>query len=113
VDRSTSWGTGIEQQMQGFLNFTMSYWFKLWEQDVQRDLIPQEDSNRYFTEFLLEGLLRADTAARGEFYSKMFGIGAFSPNDILEKENMNGYQGGDEHFMPLNMMPVGQQKPTE
>jgi HK97 family phage portal protein len=34
VDRSTSWGTGIEQQMQGFLNFTMSYWFKLWEQDV-------------------------------------------------------------------------------
>jgi hypothetical protein len=44
-----------------------------------------------------------------EFYSKMFGIGAFSPNDILGKENMNGYQGGDEHFMPLNMMPVEQQ----
>lgn len=113
VERSTSWGSGIEQQMQGFLNFTMSYWFKLWEQDVKRDLIPQEDSDRYFAEFLLEGLLRADTAARGEFYSKMFGIGAFSPNDILEKENMNGYHGGDEHFMPLNMMPVGQQPETE
>jgi hypothetical protein len=42
----------------------------------------------------------------------MFGIGAFSPNDILEKENMNGYDGGDEHFMPLNMMPVGQQRTT-
>jgi hypothetical protein len=26
---------------------------------------------------------------------------------------MNGYEGGDEHFMPLNMMPVGQQEKTE
>jgi len=26
----------------------------------------------------------------------MFGIGVFSPNDILEKENMNGCQSGDE-----------------
>lgn len=108
VERSTSWGSGIEQQMQGFLNFTMGYWLKLWEQDIQRDIILREDYGRYFAEFLLEGLLRADTQARGEFYSKMFGIGVFSPNDILEKENMNGYEGGDKHWMPLNMAPIGE-----
>lgn len=106
VDRSTSWGAGIEQQMQGFLNFTMSYWFKLWEQVIFRDLIPPEDRGIYFSEFLYEGLLRADTAARAEFYNKMFQIGVFSQNNILEKENMNGFEGGDRRYVPLNMVPI-------
>ena len=48
-----------------------------------------------------------DLDAAVEFYSKMFGIGAFSPNDILEKENMNGYKGGDDHWIPLNLSRVG------
>ena len=107
VEKSTSWGTGIEQQMQGFLNFTMGYWLMLWEQDIKRDLVPPAEAEKYFAEFLVEGLLRADTAARGEFYTKMFNIGAFSQNDILDKENMNPFAGGDKHYVPLNMAPVG------
>jgi hypothetical protein len=36
----------------------------------------------------------------------MFNIGALSPNDIRRKENENPVEGGDEHFVPLNMVPL-------
>jgi len=36
----------------------------------------------------------------------MFGIGAMSPNDIREKENWDPVDGGDERFIPLNMIPL-------
>lgn len=102
VEKTTSWGTGIEQQMQGFINFTMSYWLKLWEQCIYRDLIPPEDRREYFSEFLVEGLLRGDTAARGEFYNKLFSLGSLSPNEIREMENRNPIEGGDRYFVPAN-----------
>jgi len=40
----------------------------------------------------------------------MFNIGAFSPNIILAKENMNPIKGGDQHFVQLNMVPLGSYK---
>ena len=111
VERSTSWGTGLEQQMQGFLNFTMGYWLKLWEQGIHRDVIPPEHAGRYFVEFLCEGLLRGDSAARADFYTRMLNLGVFSQNDVLDKENMNPFEGGDRHWMPLNMISISPSEP--
>jgi len=54
----------------------------------------------------VDGLLRGDSQARSEYYSKMFQIGAMSPNKILAKENMNPIEGGDQHFVQLNMIPL-------
>ncbi|HDZ14952.1 hypothetical protein LCGC14_1248490 [marine sediment metagenome] len=77
------------------------------EQNYNMQLLtPSERQQGYYYEHVLEGLLRGDWAARGEFYSKMFQVGAFSPNMILEKENMNPVEGGDERFVPLNMVPL-------
>ncbi len=77
------------------------------EQNYNMQLLTQEERQQgYYWEHVLEGLLRGDWAARGEFYSKMFNVGAFSPNMILEKENENPVEGGDERFVPLNMVPL-------
>jgi len=40
----------------------------------------------------------------------MFNIGAFSVNDIRELEDMNPIKGGDEHFVPMNMVPLSMAK---
>ena len=66
--------------------------------------VGQEDN---FTEFVVDGLLRGDSKARAEFYNKLFQIGGFSVNDILELENRNPIgEEGDERFVPMNMVPL-------
>jgi HK97 family phage portal protein len=100
--RSTN--NNIEHQGIEYVVHTMNPWFVNCEQETNYKLFG--DSGEYFSEFLVDGLLRGDSAARSAFYNAMFQMGAFSPNMILEKENMNPVEGGDEHFVPLNMVPI-------
>lgn len=108
VERSTSWGTGIEQQNIGLIQFTAMPWMVRWEQAIRRDLFTTEGKRKYFVQHKIQGLLRGDSKARKEYYTGMFGIGALSTNDILDLENMNPVEGGDQRFVPLNMVPLDQ-----
>lgn len=78
------------------------------EETLERDLLLPSDEGRFYIEFNLEGLQRGDSAARGTYYTSMFNVGALSPNDIRQKENMNAVEGGDEYFVQLNMVPLSQ-----
>lgn len=105
TEKSTSWGTGIEQQQIGFLVFTLRPDLVVWEQRLTRELIAQPD--RFYVEFSLEGLLRGDQNARGQFYRTMREVGAYSANDIRAFENMNPIDGGDVYLQPTNLAPLG------
>lgn len=98
--------TNIEQQSIEHVVDTLRPWLVRIEQRINNRLIPPADRAQYFAEFLVDGLLRGDSAARGAFYTQMFQIGALSPNDILEMENRNPIDGGDSHYVPLNMIPT-------
>ncbi len=77
------------------------------EQSYNHDLFTKKDRGRFYAEHNFEGLLRGDSKARSEFYRSMFNIGAFSPNMILSKENMNPIgEEGDFHMVQLNMVPL-------
>ena len=104
TERSTSWGTGLEQQATGFVKFDLHpQWLAPTEQRVTKELLPSDRSAKY----ALEGLLRGDTMARAEFYRVMREVGAFSANDIRELEDMPAIDGGDTYLQPLNMAPLG------
>jgi HK97 family phage portal protein len=105
VERSTSWGTGIEQQQIGFAVFALRPDLVAWEQRLTMDLI--QNTDKYFVEFNLDGLLRGDAASRSAYYTRMVQIGAFSPNDVRAFENMNPYDGGDVYFRQTNTTAVG------
>lgn len=102
-DKASTYASA-EQFFLSFVTHTMTPWFVRWEQAIQRDLINEGDQLTYFAEFLINGLLRGDSQARSEFYTKMFNIGAYSQNDIRAKENENPIEGGDKYFVPLNMV---------
>lgn len=95
----------IEHQGLEFVTDSMMPWLVRWEQSIARDLLTPPQRQRYFAEFLVDGLLRGDTTARGEFYNKLWNMGALSPNEIRAKENMNPRDGGDTYYVPLNMEP--------
>lgn len=98
--------TNIEHQGQEFVTYTMQPWLTRWEQRLNKSLLLPSQRSRFFTKFEVEGLLRGDSAARSAFYTSMFGIGAYSVNDIREKEDDEPVEGGDQRFVPLNMVPL-------
>lgn len=86
-EKSTSWGTGIEQQMIGFLMFTLAPWLRRIEQAISKDLLSPVDRLRYFPKFIVEGLLRADSAGRSAFYGAMVDKGILTRDEVRELED--------------------------
>ena len=97
--------SNIEQQAIEFVTHTIRPWAERWEQAITRDLIVSPD--RFFAEFLLDGLLRGDQEARAMFYRTLWEIGALSPNEIRQLENRNPREGGDEFRVAANTDPSG------
>lgn len=93
TDKSTSWGTGIEQQMIGFLTFTLGPWLRRIEQSISKDLLTPAERLRYYPKFAVEGLLRADSAGRAAFYAAMVNNGILTRDEIRvleDREPMGG-----------------------
>lgn len=92
-EKSTSWGTGIEQQMIGFLTFTLAPWLRRVEQAISKDLLGPADRQRYYPKFSVEGLLRADSAGRAAFYAQMVNNGVLTRDEVRgleDREPMGG-----------------------
>lgn len=101
LDRATN--NNIEQQSLEFVIHTIRPWLVLYEQSANKHLVRDP---RYFAEFVVEGLLRGDTATRYAAYAIGRQWGFLSPNDIREYENMPLIAGGDTYLAPLNMVPA-------
>lgn len=90
---STNWGTGIEQQMIGFLTFTLGPWLRRIEQAIVKDLLTPAERLRFYPKFAVEGLLRADSAGRAAFYGAMVNNGVLTRDEIRgleDREPMGG-----------------------
>jgi HK97 family phage portal protein len=98
--------TNIEHQGIEYVTDTLRPWLVRWEQAILTQLIPPADRKAFFTEFLVDGLLRGDTVSRYQAYGTAWGKWLCT-NDILELENRNPVEGGDIYYVPLNMQPAG------
>ena len=104
VTNSTSWGTGIDSQEQGYVNHTLRPYAVRIEQALNNQLmLPADREAGYFYEHLFDALLRGDIATRFEAYTKAINNGILSPNEVRSKENMNPYAAGDVYWRPMNM----------
>jgi HK97 family phage portal protein len=100
TEKSTSWGSGIEQQSQGFVAYTLEDHLTMWEEAINSDCIA-EDSDLY-ARFNRNALVRGDIKARWEAYVKALQWGVYSPNRVLELEDENPREGGDIYYDPPN-----------
>ena len=102
TDKSSSWGTGIEQMTLGFNTFTLAPWLRRIEQEFNRKIFSKGD----YCEFCVEGLLRGDSASRSAYYASAIQNGWMTPNEARRKENMPDEKGGDRLFIQTNLQPV-------
>lgn len=110
-DLTKSSFSNIESEQISFVTDSILPWLVRLEQNYNMQLLAKSDRDysgrgRLYYKHNVEGLLRADAAARGTYYREMFGIGAMSINEIREKEDMDPVVGGDIHLVPLNMGPL-------
>lgn len=104
TEKSTSWGTGLEQQAQGWVTFDLHpRWLAPHEARVTRELVPDGQSAKY----KLQGLLRGDSQARAELYRTLRELGGLSANDMRELEDEPPVEGGDQYLQPMNLVPLG------
>jgi phage portal protein BeeE len=109
VERSTSWGTGIEQQGIQWVTYSLRPWLERIEQTINPLLarpagLPADAE--VFCKFNVEGLLRGDFKSRMEGYEVGIRTGMYTPNRCLALEDEEPYEGGDKHYMDLNMYAI-------
>lgn len=109
AEKSTSWGTGIEQQMIGFVTFVLRPWAVRIEQGIRKDLLTEDERREYSAEFALEGLLRGDSASRAAFYSAMVNNGIYTRDEVRRLENLPP-AGGNAAKLTVQsaMLPIDQ-----
>lgn len=116
TEKSTSWGTGLEQQTLAFQKFTLRRRLKRIEQALEKQLLTPNDLAEGITiEFNLEGLLRGDSAARASFYQSGLTNGWMTINEVRALENMPPVEGGNVPRMQMQNVPIaeaGQQQLT-
>lgn len=87
-NKDSNWGTGLEQKLIAFLTFTLAPWLRRIESAIDHELLSPSDRGRYYAEFSLDGILRADSAARANFYSIMVNNGIMTRDEVRLKENL-------------------------
>jgi len=105
----TSTYASAEQFFLSFVKHTMLPWCVNWEQSIQKNLFTPRERKKTFVEFIMEGLLRADTTARYNAYKIGREWGWLSANDVRRLENMNSIPNGDIYLQPMNMVESGMQ----
>lgn len=107
TEKSTSWGTGLEQQTLAFQKFTLRRRLKRIEQSIAKQLLtPADRANGITVEFNLEGLLRGDSAARSAFYIAALTNGWMTINEVRALENLPPVRGGDVPRMQMQNQPI-------
>jgi HK97 family phage portal protein len=106
MEKSTAWGTGLEQMNLWFLTYTLRPLLKAIEQEISRSLLKPTERRQYYAEFNVEGLLRADSAGRANMMKVQAENGLRTRNELRALDNMPPMDGGDDLTVAVNLMPA-------
>ena len=108
ADLSRATFSNIEHLSQEFVTFTLMPYLTRFEASCAKWLLKPAERARYFLRFNVEGLLRADSKGRSEFYASALQNGWMSRNEVRAKENLNEVEGLDEYTVQANMTLLDQ-----
>ncbi|MDY8107755.1 phage portal protein [Fulvimarina sp. 2208YS6-2-32] len=94
-----TWGNA-EEMGATFVRYTLLPWIEAWQDAYSRALLDPDTDDAFSIEFLVDDLLRADTATRFSAYSQAIAARILNPNEVRAMENRAPYEGGDEFLNP-------------
>lgn len=102
VERSTSWGTGIEQQGLAFNIYTLRPWLTRVEQALSNELLPRGVN----CQFDVTEMTRGDIETRLRANQTGVLSGQLTPNEARSYEGRPPIDGGDKLLFPMNYKPL-------
>ena len=105
-DKQSSWASSAEAQDVQILKYTFRPLLVNIEQEISRCLIGRMDSDVIYPQFNVEGLLRADSVTRSNYYNSSLNNGWMSRNEVRAKENLPPIEGGDTYTVQSALMPL-------
>lgn len=109
TEKQTSWGTGVEQM---FIALTRSVIIPIAQQIEEefnfKCFRRDEIDDGYYTQFNFRALLRGDSAAYGEYVTKMLQNGTYTHDEVRAFDNMAPIPGGfgKRHYINGAQIPV-------
>lgn len=107
TEKTTSWGSGIEQQNIGFVTYTLNDWLVMWQEALKRDTINERDWETLDVRFFTQALLKGDSKAQWAAFTAGRQWGVYSANDVRAMLDMNPRTDpeGDVYAAPPNQNP--------
>lgn len=102
----TTWGSGIEQIILGWLQLGLRSHLKRLEQAISKSLLTAAEQQTMYAEFNFEGLLRADSQGRATLMSAYAQNGLRTRNELRALDNEAPMEGGDELTVQSNLVPL-------
>lgn len=98
TEKSSSWGSGVEQMSIGFVRYTVGRYLDAMAQEVNRKVWPR--NRQVFGEFNRDSLLEGDTGQQSNYFSKALGgpgtQGWMTVNEVRRLKNLPPIAGGDQ-----------------
>ncbi len=102
TDKTSSWGTGIEQQTIGFQKFNLDMELSRIEGELNRKLF----RHPYYCEFNREALNAMDAKTQAELYASAVMNAGMTPNEVRRRRNLPDLPGGDELYIQSATIPL-------
>lgn len=96
VEKSTSWGTGIEMQARGLSTFTLAEYVTRLEQAFTYKLLAGVPR---YVKMNMNGMLRGSRLERYQAYGLAIQHRIMNPNEARAEEGLPRYDGGDEFLL--------------
>jgi HK97 family phage portal protein len=106
--KTTTWGTGIEQLIEGFYKFRLRPMLESLEQAIDRRVLTVGQRQRFAAEFSLDAILRGSFRDRLEAAGTAVQNGLMTRNEWRQMENLPPRDGGDMLTVQLNLAPLDQ-----
>lgn len=102
----TQWGSGVENIILSWRTLGLDAFWTNIERSINKRLLNRNDRRKYYAEFDRDAMLQADSAARGEFISKMIQNAQMTPNEGRKKVNRLPLDGGDQLLVNSTLVPL-------
>nr|AIF26693.1 putative phage portal protein [uncultured bacterium fosmid pJB83B9] len=101
----SSYATVEATQLQYLVDTVLPYITKF-EQELNNKLLLPSERGQYVIEFDTSVLLRTDKSALAAYWNQLFQVGAATPNEVRQKNNLPRVEGGDEAFVQVNVQTL-------
>ena len=104
-DLAESTNNNIEFQGLSFYRDSLMPWLLRIEQEFYRKLLSPQEQRKFVIRFDFKSMLRGDTAAQTAHVKDGILTGIYTINEGRKYFGLNTFEGGDERFVMLNMIP--------